>query len=118
MFSEWVVKMPSKIDFFKIDILRISFFKIPFLSPHWAIFGPSFAILSSSDSYHFLSGLPVTFITCHLKQFVTICNFSVNFVFFCYYFEDPSLLASFVEILFLRGAVPSDMIANSRSALL
>jgi len=36
---------------------------------------------------------------------------------FCHFFEDPSLLASFVEILFIRERRPSNMIADSRPAL-
>jgi len=34
---------------------------------------------------------------------VIICHFSVTFVTFCLYFQDSSLLASFVEIWFMRG---------------
>ena len=46
--------------------------------------------------YHFLSLKIIS---------VSVCDFSVTFVTFCLYFEDPSLLASFVEIL-LRAALP------------
>ena len=56
--------------------------------------------------YHDLTGLPESLSLLFVPPKtlpVTICHLSVNLVSFCTYFKFSSFLASFVEILFLRG---------------